>query len=175
MWMSIFPVIIAYWTIVVCHVWLSWQQYWWGRKEQPGSYVNEPPHDKTNKMACAPSEDLNQPGHLPPLIRVFAVRIRKARVLSYPLSVQRRIWSDWADAQADLSLHWAHSYFVGFVMRWLKLMWSNSSQRMPFPRLFKPRHEKNCLRGLRPGIFKSQTSLYSHRDYLEPWNFGYSK
>ena len=27
----------------------------------------------------------------------------------------------WADAQADLSLHWAHSHFVGFVMRWLIL------------------------------------------------------
>ena len=30
----------------------------------------------------------------------------------------RLIWSDWADAQADLSLHWAHSHFVCFVMRW---------------------------------------------------------
>ena len=29
-------------------------------------------------------------------------------------------WSDWADAQADLSLRWAHSLFVGFVMRRLK-------------------------------------------------------
>ena len=26
--------------------------------------INEPPHDKTNKMACAPSEDSYQPGHL---------------------------------------------------------------------------------------------------------------
>ena len=26
-------------------------------------------------------------------------------------------WSDWADAQADLSFCWAHSHFVGFVMR----------------------------------------------------------
>ena len=34
----------------------------------------EPPHDKTNTMACAPSEDSDQPGHLPSLIRVFAVR-----------------------------------------------------------------------------------------------------
>ena len=37
----------------------------------------EPPHDKTNKVACAPSEDSDQPGHLlypPSLIRVFAVR-----------------------------------------------------------------------------------------------------
>ena len=25
-------------------------------------------------------------------------------------------WSDWTDAQADLSLRWAHSHFVGFVM-----------------------------------------------------------
>ena len=35
---------------------------------------NEPPHDKTNKMACAPSEDSDQSGHLPSLIRIFAVR-----------------------------------------------------------------------------------------------------
>ena len=33
----------------------------------------EPPHDKTNKMICAPSEDSDQPGHPPSLIRVFAV------------------------------------------------------------------------------------------------------
>ena len=30
--------------------------------------------DKTNKMACALSEDSDQPGHSPSLIRVFAVR-----------------------------------------------------------------------------------------------------
>ena len=63
--------------------------------------IYEPPHDKTNKMVCAPSEDSDQPGHSPSLIRVFAV-------LSYRLSAQRRLWSDWADAKADLSLRWAH-------------------------------------------------------------------
>ena len=36
--------------------------------------VIEPPHDKTNKMAYAPSEDSDQPGHPPSLIRIFAVR-----------------------------------------------------------------------------------------------------
>ena len=36
--------------------------------------IYEPPHDKTNKMICAPSEDSDQPGHPPRLIRVFAVR-----------------------------------------------------------------------------------------------------
>ena len=35
---------------------------------------------------CAPSEDSDQPGHPPSLIRVFAVRMKKAWVLSYPLS-----------------------------------------------------------------------------------------
>ena len=65
-------------------------------------------------MACVPSEDSDQPGHSPSLIRVFAVQ-----VLSYPLSAHQRHWSYWADAQADLSLRWAHRHFVGFVMRWL--------------------------------------------------------
>ena len=36
----------------------------------------------------------------PSLIRVFAVRMKKP----------------WADAKADLSLRWAHTHFVGFVM-----------------------------------------------------------
>ena len=65
---------------------------------------------------CAPSEDSNQSGHPPSLIRVFAVCMKKAWVLSYILSAQRRLWSDWADDQADLSLRWAHTRFVGFVM-----------------------------------------------------------
>ena len=69
---------------------------------------------------CAPSKDSDQPGHPPSLIRVFAVRMKKPWVLSYPLSAQRRLWSDWADAQADLSLRWVHIHFVGFVMSRLR-------------------------------------------------------
>ena len=42
--------------------------------------------------------------------------MKKAWVLSYQLSAQWKLWSDWADAQADLSLRWAHSHFVRFVM-----------------------------------------------------------
>ena len=74
----------------------------------------DPPHDKTNTMACAPSEDSDQPGHLPRLIRVFTVRMKKAWVISYPLNAQRRLWSNWADAQADLSLRWAHMSLCWF-------------------------------------------------------------
>ena len=56
-----------------------------------GIRIFEPPHDKTNKMACANSEDSDQPGH-----------------------PQWRFWSDWADAQADSSLFWAHLSFCWF-------------------------------------------------------------
>ena len=71
---------------------------------------------QNQQRVCARSEDSDQSGHPPSLIRVFAVRMKKHWALSYPLSAQRRLWSDWADAQADLSLRWAHTHFVGFVM-----------------------------------------------------------
>ena len=47
----------------------------------PGEKVEnevEPHCDKTNKMACAPSQDSYQPGQPPSLIRVFAVSLKKA-------------------------------------------------------------------------------------------------
>ena len=95
----------------------------------------EPPHDKTNKMACAPSEDSDQ---LPSLIRVFAVRMKKAQVLSYPLIAQRRLWSDSADAQADLSLRWAHRPFCWFCHEAAQFMVHN---------LFSTSKAKRKLRG----------------------------
>ena len=36
-------------------------------------HTYESAHDKIYEMACAPSEDSDQPGHPPSLIRVFAV------------------------------------------------------------------------------------------------------
>ena len=74
----------------------------------------EPRHDKTNKMICAPSEDSDQPGHPPSLIRVSAVRLKQNWVLSYPLSAQRRLCSHSADAKADLSLRWTQKSFCWF-------------------------------------------------------------
>ena len=72
---------------------------------------NEPAHDKTNNMACAPSEDSDQPGHPPSLIRVFAVRPIDSEGLKLSSCRQLRLWSDWADAQADLTLRWVHMPF----------------------------------------------------------------
>ena len=41
-----------------------------------------------------PSEDSDQPGHPPSLIRVFPVCMKKAWVLNYLLNAQRRLWSE---------------------------------------------------------------------------------
>ena len=49
-----------------------------------------------------------------PPISVFAVRMKEAWVLSYSMSAQRILWLDWANAQADLSLRWAHRSFCWF-------------------------------------------------------------
>ena len=67
----------------------------------------EPRHDKTNKVSVRPAKTQISLG----------VRMKKPWTLSYPLSAHWRLWSDWADAQADLSLRWAHTHFVCFVMR----------------------------------------------------------
>ena len=65
-------------------------------------------------MACAPSEESDQPGHPPSLIRVFAIRLKKTWILSYPLSAQRRLWSDWADAPIWVFVG-RTCHFVGFA------------------------------------------------------------
>ena len=62
-----------------------------------------------------PSKDADQPGHLPSLIRVFTVHMKKHWALNYIMSAQWRLWSDWADAQADPSLCWGH---IVLVLSW---------------------------------------------------------
>ena len=77
----------------------------------------EPPHNKTNKMTVRPAR----------LRSVWASTQFDPSLLCAQwvakdpsfLHADSEDWSDWADAQADLSLHWAHSHFAGFVMRWL--------------------------------------------------------
>ena len=88
-----------------------------GFSKSSGTIWSEPPQDKTNKMICAPNEDSDQPGHPPSLIRAFAVRSMGSWGSNVSLCGQRRLWSGWADAQADLSLRWAQKSFCWFVMR----------------------------------------------------------
>ena len=77
------------------------------------SIFRERRRSKTDKMACAPSKDSNQPGHPSSLIRVFAVRMKKAWVLSYPLSTQRRL-DQTGRMPRLICLRWAHIPFCWF-------------------------------------------------------------
>ena len=81
--------------------------------------LNEPVHDKTNKMACVSSEDSDQPGHQPSLIRPFTVCMNKAWVLSYPLSAQRRLIR-LGRCPGIPVFSGLIGNFVGFVLRWPK-------------------------------------------------------
>ena len=94
---------------------------------------DEPQHDKTNKMSVRPAKT-------PTSLCIRPVwsesSLRAQWVAKGPkfLHADSDDWSDWADAQADLSLRWAHTHFVGFVMsqlRWCmtkptKLTWAPS-------------------------------------------------
>ena len=63
----------------------------------------EPPRDKTNIVVVRPAKTQISLGIRP----VWSESLLSAWwKLSYPLSAQRRLWSDWADAQADLSPCW---------------------------------------------------------------------
>ena len=81
----------------------------------------EPQHVKTNTMACAPSEDSDQSGHPPSLIRVFVLHSKDSRGPKASLNVQRRLWSDWVGcpgwSESSLGAHaillvlsWGGSY-----------------------------------------------------------------
>ena len=96
---------------------------------------------QNQQTESAPSEDSDQPGHPSSLIRVFAVRMKKAWVLSYKLSAQRRLWSDWAVAQADLSLRWAQTHFVSFDMWHCPLCRGNRSNTTKPSQIFLLWHD----------------------------------
>ena len=93
----------------------------------------EPHHDKTNKMACALSEDSYQPGHPLSLIRVFAVRMKKPWALSYILTAQRSLirlggcpgWSEPSlGAQVSLFCHVAAHFFFVSLLFWVRLVYN---------------------------------------------------
>ena len=76
----------------------------------------EPPHDKTNRMAFVPSEDSDQPGHPPSLIRVF--------VAQWVAEDQMFVHADSEDSDQTGRMHrlicvfaGRNGQFVDFVMR----------------------------------------------------------
>ena len=124
-----FNTLASFWSL--CHTWSHTSKdrfscglahfcmfLWW-----QGHRTSEPRHHKTHNMACAPSEDSNQPGHLSCLMSVIAVGSMGSLGLNFlpadsevsdQTGRQRRLWSDWVDAQADLNLRWAHMAYCWF-------------------------------------------------------------
>ena len=81
---------------------------------------------KPTKLHVRPAKaQISLAGRSHSLIRVFTVRMKKAWVLSYPLNAQRRLWSDWEDAEADPSLRWAHRSFCWFYHEAARLFQGN--------------------------------------------------
>ena len=75
-----------------------------------------------------------------------------------------RLWSDWADAQADLSLGWVHSSFCCFCheKRGIFVILEMRIHSHQGGAIIKPHHEKTCLQSLRPG--QTQTDLLSKQE-----------
>ena len=73
-------------------------------------YHNDLSHSLRKKylLTCEPNVDSDQTAHTRSLIRVFVVRMKKLCILNYPKCAKWKLWSDWANAQVDLNLRWAH-------------------------------------------------------------------
>ena len=86
-------------------------------KEMKGPVQSSRPrHDKTNKMSVCPAKTQSL-GICPVWSVLCAQWVAKDPRF---LHADSEDWLDWVDAQADLSLRWAHTHFVGFVMSRLK-------------------------------------------------------
>ena len=63
-------------------------------------------HDKTYNKNCVTSKDSDQPVHPPSMAKVLVYPSLDNLEAVEGTRNQRRLWSDCADGQADLSLHW---------------------------------------------------------------------
>ena len=93
-----------------------------GKSWTSPSYTYESPRDKNNKVSVHPAKTQISLGICPVWSESLLCAQWVAKGPSFlhadsKASGQRSLWSDWADAQADLSLRWAHTHFVGFVTR----------------------------------------------------------
>ena len=117
--------------------------------------IFEPPHDKTNKMVCAPSEDSDQPGHPPSLISVFNVQMKKAWFVSYPLRAKQGLWADWVDAQADLSFSWVQRSFCWFCHEAAQIMYKRFERQPLCLERLQTSSLSTCLRHVYSEIDKA--------------------
>ena len=102
------------------------------RQKLPIWYQNEPRHDKTNKMTARPAKTRISLGIRPVSSESLLCAQWVAKDPSFLHAGSEDPDQDWVDAQADLSLRWAHTHFVGFVMSWLRCFSQLYSQHDSF-------------------------------------------
>ena len=78
----------------------------------PMQWLYEPPYDKTNAITVRPAKTQIRLG-IRPVDQSSLCAQWVAKDLRF-LHADNEDWSDWADAQADLSLRWAHMPFCWF-------------------------------------------------------------
>ena len=112
---------------------------------------------------------------------VYNLKWKKKKKKKKWLCAQRRLRSAWASV-SSLCAQW-----VAKDPSFLHADSEDSDQTGRMPRLMgavillvlswgssnEPRHERTCRRGLWPS--NTQTCLFSYRDRLGSWNFGFSK
>ena len=81
--------------------------------------ITAPAHDKINIKTYVTSKDSDQPVQPPSMTRVFVYLPLNSLVAVEGQCDQRRLWSDCADAQADLSLRLSHQCYCRFCRAWL--------------------------------------------------------
>ena len=68
--------------------------------------IHPPVHTITNKMIFVTHKDSDQPGtQLSRTNFIFILRLMESKGLMVPSRVYVKDWSDWVDAQADLSVY----------------------------------------------------------------------
>ena len=95
----------------------------------------ELPHDKTNKLAVRPAQTQISLGIRPVWSESSLCAQWVAKDPSF-LHADSEDWSDWADAQADLSLHLAHMPFCWFFHEAAHLLCLYSGSRDMTPYLY---------------------------------------
>ena len=85
-----------------------------GEHEIHWCIIFRPADDKTYNKTCVTSKDSDQPVHPPSMARVLVYPSFNSPDAVKGTCDQRRLWSDSADAQSDLSLRWSHKSYCRF-------------------------------------------------------------
>ena len=95
-------------------IWLAGNSKWAWHLNLFSMTRYEPAHDKTYNKTCATSNDSGQPVYPPTMARVLVYPSSDSLAALERTCDQRRLWSDCADAQADLSLRCPHKSYRRF-------------------------------------------------------------